>query len=255
MDKKTLSIHPLDLGTLVKIDKSIFTVARNQGEKIDVPCIGWLILGGEKKVLVDTGPSDPEWASLHHRPLAKSSSQEIKNALNKYGLRPDDIEVVIFTHLHWDHCFNLEHFPKATFWVQKTELQYAVAPLPTAYRTYEAGVPGVQPPWMKVFGSLKLADGDQEILPGIRVLYLPGHSPGSQGVVVDTGAGQWLIAGDNVPLYENCDGDGSQDIIPSGIYENLHSYYDSLKIIIKYHNRILPGHEEKIFNCSEYPNR
>jgi N-acyl homoserine lactone hydrolase len=253
MGKKDLSIHPLDLGTLVSIDKSIFTMHRDPGLKIDVPCIGWLILGGKKNVLVDTGPCDPEWASLYHRPLKKSSSQEITIALQKHGLCPSDIEIVIFTHLHWDHCFNLEHFSKVTFYVQETELQYAISPLPNDKKTYEVGIPGVQPSWMKVFGKMKVVDGDQEVLPGIHVVHLPAHSPGSQGVVVETSDGPWLIAGDNIPLYENWKGDGILDHIPSGIYQNLHVCYNSLQKMEKYSNNILPGHDERVLRCSKYP--
>ncbi len=166
MTGKGLSIHPLDLGTLVSFDKSIFTINRNQGIKLDVPCIAWLILGGEKAVLVDTGPCDPEWASKYHRPITKTPSQDLRNVLNKYGLSPKDIGIVIFTHLHWDHCFNLEHFPETPFVVQKSELEYAVAPLPTDQIPYEVGIPGVQPPWMKIFGQIKIVDGDRDILPG-----------------------------------------------------------------------------------------
>jgi len=199
MNRKSLSIHPLHLGSLASFDKSIFTLLRNQGTKVDFPCIGWLISGGEKAILVDTGPCDPDWASKYYRPVKKTASQDIQKALNKFGLSPKDIEIVIFTHLHWDHCFNLDHFSKATFMVQRSEMGYAVSPLPTDKKPYSVGIPGVQPPWMKVFGNIKLIDGDHEIVPGIRVLHLPGHTPGCQGVVVDTLDGPWVIAGDNIP--------------------------------------------------------
>ena len=75
MKKKDLFIYPLNLGTLVSIDKSIFTLLRNQGTKIDIPCLAWVIFGGDKIVLVDTGPCDSNWASRYHRPLKKMSSQ------------------------------------------------------------------------------------------------------------------------------------------------------------------------------------
>jgi N-acyl homoserine lactone hydrolase len=255
MENRDLTIHPLDLGTLVSIDSSIFTLHRNPGIKVDVPCIGWLILGGQGNVLVDTGPCDPEWASTYHRPLKKSGSQEMPAALQTCGLSPGDVETVIFTHLHWDHCFNLEHFPNAVFYVQKSELQYAISPLPNDNRTYEIGIPGVQPSWMRVFGRMKVVDGDREILPGIHLLHLPGHSPGSQGVVVETADGPWLIAGDDVPLYENWEGDGVLDRIPSGIYQNLPVYYESLRKMERYGTKVLPGHDEKVLIRCRYPER
>lgn len=255
MDRNSLSIHPLHLGSLASFDKSIFTLGRNQGTKLDFPCIAWVILGGEKAVLVDTGPCDPDWASKYHRPIKKTASQDIKEALTKVGLSPGDIEIVIFTHLHWDHCFNLDHFSEATFVLQKSEVEYAVSPLPSDTKVYEVGIPGVQPPWMKVFGNIRLIEGDQEILPGIRVLHLPGHTPGCQGVVVQTLDGPWVIAGDNVPLYENWEGDGALDHIPSGVYQNLYDYFNSVRRLEKYGNKILPSHDEKVFLHGEYPNR
>ena len=161
MNKRQLHIHPFNLGTLLSIDKSVFTLSRNQGVAIDAPCISWAILGGEKRILVDTGPSDPDWALRYHRPLRKTPSQEIDQALKQVGLATDDIDLVIFTHLHWDHCFNLEHFSKATFLVQRSELRYAIAPLPSDKIPYEAGIPGVLPPWMRVFGQIIPLDGDE----------------------------------------------------------------------------------------------
>jgi len=253
MTGNELFIYPLDLGTLVGIDKSVFTNLRNEGVKIDVPCIAWLILGGEKTVIVDTGPCDPDWASRYHRPIKKRPSQEVQEAFTKVGLSPKDVDVVIFTHLHWDHCFNLEHFSKATFLVQEMELKYAVTPLPSDRKPFEVGVPGVQPPWMKVFGQIIPIDGDQQVLPGIRVIHLPGHTPGSQGVLVETGKATWAIAGDNVPLYENWRGDDILDHIPSGVYQNLHDSYDSLGKLETFGDRILPGHDEKVFKHNRYP--
>jgi len=136
--------------------------------------------------------------------------------LGKFGLSPQEIDLVIFTHLHWDHCFNLENFSQATFFIQKSELKYAVDPLPVERKPYEVGIPGVQPPWMKVFGKMVKLDGDQQIIPGIRVMHVPGHTPGCQCVIVETSEGPWVIAGDMIPLWENWKGDGTLDHIPGG---------------------------------------
>ncbi len=251
--KADLFIIPLDLGTLSSIDKSVFTHLRNQGEKIDVPCLAWVILGGEKNVLVDTGPCDPDWAARYHRPLNKEPSQEVVHALKGHNLRPEDIDVVIFTHLHWDHCFNLEHFSTATFFVQRTELQYAVAPLSSDSTSFEVGLSGVKPPWMEVFGNITAVDGDEEIMPGIKTVLVPGHTPGSQAVEVTTRDGLWLIAGDTVPLFENWKGDEREVHIPGGVYQNLYDFYASLKKLEYCEERILPGHEANVLKHARYP--
>jgi N-acyl homoserine lactone hydrolase len=248
-----LKIHPLHLGTLTSFDKSLFTFLRNHGIKLDVPCLAWLILGGESPILVDTGPCDPGFAARYHRPMTKTAEQEIDAALGRFGLRPADLRLIIYTHLHWDHCFNGEKFPGATFFIQKAELNYAVAPLPTDWRTYGIGRPGVPPPWMKVFGQMKVLEGDGPVAPGVRVLLLPGHTPGSQGVVVETNDGPWVIAGDTVPLYETMEGEPGLKPLPSSIYQNLFDYWSSLKKLEAFGKKVLPGHDAGVLVQDRYP--
>lgn len=254
MKKSALKIHPLDLGTLVDMEKSIFTIRQNQGIKMNAPCLGWAILGGGKNILVDSGPCDPESALKYFkRPLVKKPNQELEGALKKVGLRPDDIDIVIFTHLHWDHCFNLEKLTKAIFIVQKKELLYAVNPLPPDQVAYQVGIAGIQPAWMSVFGRIQTVEGDAEVVPGVRIVFLPGHTPGSQGVVIETAKESWAIVGDTVPLYENWDKDNTGMRIAGGIYQNLYDYFDTIEKLGTYRDRILPGHEMKVLAKRVYP--
>ena len=74
--------------------------------------------------------------------------------LRQRGLEPGDIDVVINTHLHWDHCSNNALFPKATFYVQRDELGYACAPLPVHRQAYEKN-PGLSPGWLDVWGRIR----------------------------------------------------------------------------------------------------
>lgn len=253
MKENLLAIHPLDLGTMKGIDKSIFTLHQNQGIKIDVPCLSYVIVGGGKNILVDTGPCGAEWAASYHRDLIKEPSQEMPNALGKLGLEPGQIDIIVLTHLHWDHCFNLEYFPDATIVVQQRELKYAIAPLPADCVAYEAGIPDVQPPWMHIYGRIMGVDGDVELIPGVEVILIPGHTPGFQGVKVETGKGQWVIAGDTVPIYENWEKEGDAPITPGGIYQDLFSYYRTLEKLKSFGNRLLPGHDERVLKQTQYP--
>ncbi len=99
-------------------------------------------------------------------------------ALFHLGLKPGDVDIVINTHLHWDHCSNNHLFPQATFFVQRKELQYAAAPLPAHSKYYEAYEPGVIPPFVGT--HFEIIEADKEILKDVSVMLSPGHTPGFQ---------------------------------------------------------------------------
>ncbi len=71
--------------------------------------------------------------------------------------------------------------------------------------------------------------------------------------MVDTVEGPWVIAGDNVALYENWEGDGKLEHIPSGVHQNLHDYFHSFRKMETYGEKILPSHDSKVFLHPEYP--
>ena len=245
-----LSIYPLLLGTFPNVEKSLFTYACNQGVKLSACCIGWYIEGALKRVLVDTGPSNPDLAARYHPHLGLSRNKaSLEDALSRFGVRPQDIDLVIFTHLHWDHCYNLELLTKAIFWVQKEEIRYAVSPLPIHRVGYEAGIKGLIPSWMSVFDRMNIVDGEEEILPGVSVVNLHGHTPGFQGVMIETEKGRHLIAGDAIPLFENW-----ENRIPHGVHVDLHASEETFKKINSLKpDVILPGHDERVFERETYP--
>src|SRR5690606_30965331 len=133
----------------------------------------------------------------------------------KVGIKPEEITKIILTHLHWDHCYNLDLFVNAKIYIQRKEIIYAVAPVEDSpdVRMFgvlpECGKPG----WFDGWTQFVRVDGDVEIIPGINVYLTPGHSPGSQCVLVNTKEGKYLITGDFCPKYENF-----RDGVPNGIH-------------------------------------
>jgi N-acyl homoserine lactone hydrolase len=79
-------------------------------------------------------------------------------------------------------------------------LKEAVWPVPFQRPIYETNQRGRTPPWVDILDRMDVVFGDADVVPGIRVLRPPGHTAGSQGVLVDTPAGPYLIAGDLIPL-------------------------------------------------------
>ena len=125
-----LKLIPLSTGRFLGAEKSNFTYAVDQGIKIQSPILMWFIDGARHKILVDTGVSDPEWAARYHHPIERKPHEDPINAIESLGLRASDIDIIINTHLHWDHCFNNHLFPNARILVQAEELRYAISPLP-----------------------------------------------------------------------------------------------------------------------------
>ncbi|MEU4347704.1 MBL fold metallo-hydrolase [Streptomyces sp. NPDC023838] len=111
-------------------------------------------------------------------------------ALAAHGLTAADIDTVVLTHAHWDHVQNIDLFPGAELLLHADERRYAHAPHSNDWAT---------PAWtgllLEQLPIREVVDGE-EILPGVSVIGLPGHSPGSIGVLVDTDAGVAAITGD-----------------------------------------------------------
>lgn len=236
-----LTILPLDLGTL-NVDKSGLTLRAGLGTRVDAPCLGYLIMGGRQVILVDSGPcASEEWGTRYHNPFSRSTEQGLCHALRAHGVEPAEIRTVILTHLHWDHCYGNKHLPNARFVVQRKELAYAMTPLPCDAPIYESNIHPIH-----FLGSLErfdLIDGDHDIAPGVRCVLLPGHTPGLQGVLVDTAQGRMMLASDHCPLYENYEKD-----IPTGIVHSLEDWYRSTARIRELAVGIYPGHDIRVLS-------
>jgi len=238
-----IRIHPMHIGTISR-HQDAFTFKLGYGVGIDVPIIVWYIEGADKRILVDTGGCDPEnpdlkpWVSPYVRP----KEQELPNVLkSKFGLNPEDIDIVLISHLHWDHCCGNDLFPKAEFIVQKRELESAKNPIPL-----------FSPIYVKKFihdFPYTVIDGDKEIVKGVSAILVPGHSEGFQGVLVDAEKDQYFLAGDNIALFESLK---HSPYWPSGLFVNLREYYASLDKIAKLGATILPGHDIQVFEKEYY---
>lgn len=200
-------ITPIKTGSLFYYRGGFTSNQEEYKEKEEFPILIFLIEGNGRKILVDTGGGDPEeMERLGHAPGKREEDERPDRALAKVGVDPGQIDTVIMTHLHWDHCHNNHLFPQARFIVQKKELLSAVCPLPKFKGMYETFETGMVPPWARQATKWKIVDGDYQLCDGIRLLLLPGHTAGLQGVLVNTAEGQRLLASDAVPLYECIEG-------------------------------------------------
>jgi len=211
--------------------------------------VAYLLRSGSECILVDSGP--PRHEEAIKRPIFPTLNDYVRldDALAKEGVKPEQISKVILSHLHWDHCWNLDLFPQAKVYVQKKEINYAVAPVEGSQdvRMYgalpECGTPG----WFEGWSQMVRVDGDVEIMPGINVILTPGHSPGSQCVLVDTKEGKYLLPGDFIPKFENF-----RDGVPNGIIGNMYDWFASYHRIKNLTPNCLPAHDMGILDRKVY---
>lgn len=235
-----LRIHPLNLGTIHR-QKMTFCYLLEPGVKADVPLIAWYIEGAEKRILVDTGGCDPAEADPRWLPYRRTEDQRLEKALKKVGVGLEDIDLVLVTHLHWDHSGGVDLFPKARIIVQKEELDSAKNPFPIMSHGYIRHIVEDIP--------YELISGDTKITDGVEAVFIPGHTYGFQGVLVEGENQRYLIAGDTFGFFKNLESDPP---MISGLYVDLKKYYESIEKIRSLEAEILPGHDFKVFDRQVY---
>ncbi len=162
----------------------------------------WAIVGAAGAIIVDTG-FDEAMSRRRQREITKPLS----DGLAALGIAPDSVARVIVSHLHYDHCGNYELFPQARYHLQDREMAYATGRCMChqALRLpFEAD--DVVAMVRKVFaGRVVFHDGDDEIVPGVTVHRIGGHSMGLQSVRVKTRRGHVMLAADAAHLYAHID--------------------------------------------------
>ncbi|MBI2983476.1 MAG: N-acyl homoserine lactonase family protein [Chloroflexi bacterium] len=160
-----------------------------------------LIRTPEGNVLFDTGlhpvhVARPEatFGPLADMKVVMTDEDGIVARLASVGLRPEDVTVVVNSHLHFDHAGNNGAFPRATFVVQRDHLAFA--------RERRQSFPGVY--WDIPALMYLPADGRMRVAKGVEVVPTPGHAAGHQSLVVDLPEmGRVVLCGDAAYTREN----------------------------------------------------
>ena len=143
----TMKVYLLDNGSLL-MDKSFITWNHGQGTEVRFPVYAVYVDHPEAKVMIDTG-FNKEWVErkLPFEKPEQSEEQTIPAQLAKIGVKPEDIDIVINSHLHMDHCGANTLFSQATFYFSKSELRHAYVPDPWERLGYDpdlVAIPGMK---------------------------------------------------------------------------------------------------------------
>jgi len=226
------TIHPLAVG-YNETDQGIMTYQRHYGKRILLPIYVFAIKGGDKKILVDTGIEEfmapPDLEERIGFPVLP-----FEEALATLEWAPEDVDIIVHTHLHNDHCENDVLCTNAQVYVQQAELDFFHDPHPIDHRYYPDVLDDV---------NIVAVEGDALIVDGIEVMFTPGHTPGGQSVAVQTGRGKAIITGLCCNALNFPAGGG---VIAPGVLIDAIQAYESMKRIQAAADILIPIHDLEI---------
>jgi len=177
-----------------------------------------LLTLGDSHILVDTGPAGRR--SLLYK------------ALQSRDLSPDDIDIVILTHMHWDHCQNTDLFRNARILLHPRELDYA--------RNPNRGDFHVAWHIAETLDKMKVepvSDGDS-VVEGVSIIDTPGHTKGHISVLATVDGEGVLVAGDALP-----DGGTIRRGVPYNIFWDVSDARESVEKMLASSEVFYPGHD------------
>lgn len=234
---------------ILRSQKQFFTAGRGVGESFDVPVPFFLIEHPEGYVLYDTGNAYETINNKHEHwgdvvaayDPVMTEDEWVVNAIQKVGVKPEDIKYVILSHLHLDHAGGVGHFPNARYVVQRKELHFAYVPdfyMKGAYirKDFDKDVD-----WMILEGDKEpqfdlFRDGK------IIIHFTPGHTPGHQSVLLSLkNTGSMLLAADSCYTTENLD----EDILPGLVAEPVETVktIEKFRIMRAQGVKVITGHD------------
>lgn len=198
------------------------TVLQGYGIRTDEGALGFcgvtLLRDGGRNLLVDVG-------HVGRRTL-------LLERLAALGLTPNDIDAVVLTHAHWDHCLNVDCFPRARIVISPAEHEYTRQPHELDWAT---------PVWTHAVLDRhpiqEVRDGE-EIADGVTVMATAGHSPGSQTVLVRTAEGTTGIVGDALPWSGSIAAG-----LPDNVFWDEEAARASISRIVERCDVVYPGHD------------
>jgi N-acyl homoserine lactone hydrolase len=220
-------------------EKSGLFFGERSAEKVRIPIACYLVKTSDTTILFDTGLSPRAVPGLLRNDslAAFTEADLLVNRLDSVGIEPEHVDIVVLSHLHYDHAGGAFLFMKSELVAQQDEYAYANYPAAfysSFYYKKNFDLPGYR--W-------RLLDGDAEIVPGVTVLRSDGHTPGHQSLLVELPqTGPVILAGDCCYWQESID----KEIPPGVIWDPTRAVHSikRLKTVARLvGGRIFPSHD------------
>jgi len=232
------SLYALQNG-FMGFEKTGLFYGERSAERVSIPVTCYVIRTSDAVILFDTGVSPRAVPGLLRTdPLARSTEEDlIVHRLDSLGLEPNDIDIVVLSHLHFDHAGGADIFPSSELVVQKDEYAFAHYPaqfMASFYYRKNFDLPGYR--W-------RLLDGDTELVPGVTAVRSDGHTPGHQSLLVELPAGgPVMLAGDCCYWQRSID----EELPPGVVWDPTRAMHSikRLKTLARLTGgRIFPSHD------------
>jgi len=176
----------------------------DENNMIDCACVCLVARVNGRVVVCETGIGT-KLSERRALQVALREPEGLLSSLRRLGIRPDEVDAVITTHLHWDHAGGLTRrdergglgltFPKARHFIQRSEWEFGLHP---DVRSQSGYVADDFTPLADGHRLVEFLSGDAEVLPGVEVRHVGGHTPGSQVVILRSGELACALTGDLV---------------------------------------------------------
>jgi len=176
----------------------------DENNMIDCACVTLIARINGRVIVCETGIGTKLTEKRARQVMLREPEGLLMN-LKRLGIRPDEVDAVITTHLHWDHAGGLTRrnerggleltFKKARHFIQRTEWDYALHP---DMRSQSVYLVDDFTPLADGNNLVEFLDGDSEVMPGVQVRHVGGHTPGSQVLILRSGELACAVTGDLV---------------------------------------------------------
>ncbi|MEP6547561.1 MAG: N-acyl homoserine lactonase family protein [Gammaproteobacteria bacterium] len=242
-------LYAIRYATAVRKQSDVFIGADPHDAAVPMDYFVWVARNELHSVVIDTG-FDADAAQRRGRQLLL----EPGDGLRQLGIECAQVKHVIITHLHYDHAGNLPLFPRACFHLQEREMAFATGRCmahPFFAQAYD--MEAVLSMVRLVYGAqVQFHDGDADIVPGISVHLVGGHTHGLQVVRVWTRVGWVVLASDAAHYLANMTSGRPFPIVADVM--QMTAGWERLKELASGPQLIVPGHDPLVMRRYREPN-